>query len=338
METIIFHTQAFIIALALGYALALSLKIKKHIMIALVIVGLYIILVLLFIKLSGSGSGSGSDGNSLLKPLSVSSLNDPSPTPTINSISSSNIIALQNVNSVSNFTSTSTMPLGNISNEPVDDDLPLDNLSSTELMKRLNYIYAQTASPVKIPVHSAEGTPYDATLTDITNGKNATVPVKQPLSGFTEWLYPQLNNSQVNTRDCTNFSPPDKRSCIQRPDWNNNFPLKNCPTTTRPPSNYKEAMKQSLLLAGINNGVESTEMNNNLLEKFSSSMNMNNFGWNETPDNKPSALSINEAINSNSSSNILYKNAPKNSFNNYNISKNLCRTCKTGVCKNDICI
>jgi len=330
MDTFIFHVQALIIALILGFPLSLALKIKKPIMIALIIVGLYVILALCFIKLHLNAT----------QYLSI--IPSPNPTPSIipinnqSSLSSTNtknsVISLQNVNS----TLSPPKGLSSTSNEPTDDDdLPLDKLQPEELVKRLNYIYAQTASPVEVPVHSAEGTPYDNTgLKDITIG-TGVVPVKQPLTGFTEWLHPQLNSSQINTRDCTNFNSNDNRSCIQRPDWNNGFPLKNCPTTTLSPTsinNYKEAMKQSLLLAGINNGVEHKMNNDNLIEKFSSSMNMDNYGWNENPDNRPSALSINEATN-----NTLYKNTPINSINSLNISKNLCRNCKTGVCKNDIC-
>lgn len=329
MDTFIFHVQALIIALILGFPLSLALKIKKPIIIALIIVGLYVILALCFIKLHLNATQY------------LSLIPSPNPTPSIipinnqlSSLSSTNTkspVSLQNVNS----TLSPPKGMASTTNEPTDDDdLPLDKLQPEELVKRLNYIYEQTASPVKVPVHSAEGTPYDTGLKDITLG-TGVVPVKQPLTGFTEWLYPQLNSFQINTRDCTNFNSNDNRSCIQRPDWNNGFPLKNCPTTTLSPTsinNYKEAMKQSLLLAGINNGVEHQMNNDNLIEKFSSSMNMDNYGWNENPDNRPSALSINEAIN-----NTLYKNTPINSINSLNISKNLCRNCKTGVCKNDIC-
>jgi hypothetical protein len=116
---------------------------------------------------------------------------------------------------------------------------------------------------------------------------------------YADWLYPQLTAKQINTRDCTNYEKGEK-SCIQSPDKINEYPISDCAKyNVIPVDNVNRQMELSLLKAA----------GKQILESFTN-------------------------INTNSSKDkIMYYNAQ-----NVAMNKRLCRNCKTGVCKHDICM
>lgn len=183
-----------------------------------------------------------------------------------------------------------------------DDALPFDNLEPAELIRRLNIIYEATSNPLKVAHHQNDITPADMRLTADNSSLASTSDLHLT---YTNWLYPLNTKKQVNTGDCTNYETSDK-SCIQHPTQLNDYPLKSCTKYNMPPDDYSKSMEHALMRAG---GIP-------VLEAFNSVATQHN----------------NNNKNSNSNS-ALYYNAPKNAR-----TKELCRTCKIGVCKNDVCI
>lgn len=179
-----------------------------------------------------------------------------------------------------------------------DDALPFDNLEPSELIRRLNIIYAATSNPLKVTHHQNDITSTDMRLTADNSSLASTSDLHLT---YANWLYPLNTKKQVNTGDCTNYENGIK-SCIQPPTQLNDYPLKSCTKYNMPPDDYSKSMEHALMRAG---GIP-------VLEAFNSVAIQNN--------NK----------NSNAA---LYYNAPKNAR-----TKELCRTCKIGVCKNDVCI
>jgi hypothetical protein len=115
---------------------------------------------------------------------------------------------------------------------------------------------------------------------------------------YADWLYPQNTKKQVNTGDCTNYDS-GSNSCIQSITQLNDYPLKACSKYNMPPDDYSKSMDHALIRAG---GVP-------VLEGF-----------------------VNR-----SNTNSLYYNAPSLT-NKHARTVNLCRTCKIGICKHDLCI
>lgn len=181
-----------------------------------------------------------------------------------------------------------------------EDGLPFDNLEPVELMRRLNIIYTATSNPAKVAHHMGDTTSSDTRLTADSSSLASTSDLHLT---YADWLYPQNTKMQVNTGDCTNYDS-GSNSCIQPITQLNDYPLKSCSKYNMPPDDYSKSMEHALVRAG---GVP-------VLEGFANTKEV-----------------------SDSNSNSLYYNAP--SLTNKNArTVNLCRTCKIGVCKNDVCV
>ncbi len=266
---LLLSVQALIIAVIIGALLAHSLNIKMPMQIALIITIVFAAMWYLFDNYNWSILMSSSNDKVIYPvnnpvPSATMPLATPTPTPTLTS------------------------------NED-EDALPFDNLEPSELMRRLNMIYAATANPLNVAHHQNEMTYADKMV--LLDGASLASDSDLHLT-YANWLYPQLTKEQVNANDCTNYESGEK-SCVQKPTQLNDYPLKACSKYNMPPDDYSKSMEHALMRAG---GIP-------VLEAFT---------------------------NSNSNSNSLYYNAA--SWSNDKSKANLCRTCKIGICKNDICM
>ena len=93
------------------------------------------------------------------------------------------------------------------------DKPPFDGLEPNELLTRLNYIYYATSNP-REPLSYLKYKTHSDKLLESDNTKLSTNDTK--LLKYTEKYYPQLNENQIDTKDCLNYGS-GKGSCFQNP-------------------------------------------------------------------------------------------------------------------------
>jgi len=180
--------------------------------------------------------------------------------------------------------------------------LPLDGLSPKDLITSLNYITYSTSNPYKPLSYNNYKMHADKYL-DEDGTKLSTNDIK--LQEFAKAHYPQLTADQIDARDCLNFGS-GKNSCFQSAQLFNNV-NKN--------------------FGILSNGVNVDNSNLIIKEDFTNPMILNHDSRYEK---------------------VLFKNAPKGNLDkildnesNESIkldnSKDICRTCKISVCKDDYC-
>jgi hypothetical protein len=207
---------------------------------------------------------------------------------------------------------------------------PLDGLPWQEVIRRVNYIKTKTQYPYKPMTYTDYKTSMDTLLGKDLSGllKYANIDTKDNKNELKRW-YPDLTLNQFNARDCTNYESGHPYSCVQdnklkhNPNDNPNI-LDNKPNKI----NYKLGKKYN-----------NAKYNNTKYNQNSKDNNLGNYNLKVKEPFQSSNILKNNLyfLDNKLPMPTLFKNAPDNSLDSKDISKNLCRGCKVGYCTKGIC-